>query len=97
MKDNPIGDIACSVFRHIQVRGKYTNKKLTKGEFLVECIIEFMQIKKLDYLIVKASLTVTLQLEGRKLSFWIVEIPELNFENEYIEYLHDELVSIFYK
>ncbi|NNH27822.1 hypothetical protein [Acinetobacter terrestris] len=98
MSTNAIKDLAYSIFRNIEAKAKFINikEKIDKGDFFAQCVIELMQIRKIEYLIVKNEFNVILEIGNRKLSFWIVEIPELSQEFEYIEYFYSELVSKLY-
>lgn len=89
-------DFAYAIFRNIHAKNHFLNRKANKSEFLTQCILEFMHIQKLEYLIIKNTTNVVVEIEDKKIYFWIVEIPELSQETEYIEYLCKELILNFY-
>ena len=94
MSNNIKLDLADAIYRCIQA--KDLDEKTKKEDFFIECLIELMFIKKIEYLIIRKSYIIILEAENIKFHFWIAEIPEIIQKTEYIDYLCRELVLKFY-
>lgn len=94
--DQAIYDFSSAVYKLVILGYERGNDKIVKEFFLMRCLIMINELKSLDASISMQGQTIQYVVDKRKYTFWLIEAPEPHENIEFLNYLTQELTSIFY-